>query len=296
MRIDLHTHSDVSDGTTSPAQVVADAAQAGLDVVALTDHDTTAGWDEAERAAADVGIGLIRGIEVSCTYLGRSVHLLVYLPDPTYPPLVEALQRVLDGRDQRTPRILAALREAGIDLDEADVARESRSAAAVGRPHIADALVRRGVVADRDEAFDRYLSAGRPGYIQRYAVPLEVMLAIVAGAGGVAVLAHPWGRYGGSVLDADALAALAGQGLAGLEVDHEDHDPRRRASLRRIAGDLGLVVTGSSDYHGTGKSGHDLGCNTTDPAELERLLALAAESARRAGRRTPEVWIPRIPR
>jgi predicted metal-dependent phosphoesterase TrpH len=289
VRIDLHTHSDVSDGTTPPAQVVKDARAAGLDVVALTDHDTTAGWDEAEAAALEAGIGLVRGIEVSCTHGGRGVHLLVYLPDPDHPPLVEALQLVLDGRDQRTPRIVERLRELGIDLDLADVERESASAAAVGRPHIADALVRRGVVRDRDEAFDRYLSPGRPAYVKRYAAPLEDMLATVRAAGGVSVIAHPWGRYGSSALDETALADLQQLGLVGIEADHQDHGPDERAALHAIGRELGLVVTGSSDYHGAGKVGHDLGCNTTDPDQLDRLLGAAAESARRAGRRTPGV-------
>ena len=289
MRIDLHTHSDVSDGTTPPAQVVKDAKAAGLDVVALTDHDTTAGWDEAEAAALEAGIGLVRGIEVSCTHGGRGVHLLAYLPDPAYPPLVETLQLVLDGRDQRTPRIVARLQELGLDLDLADVERESASAAAVGRPHIADALVRRGVVRDRDEAFDRYLSPGRPAYVKRYAAPLEDMLATVRAAGGVSVIAHPWGRYGSSGLDEAALAELQGHGLVGIEADHQDHGPDERTALHAIGRELGLVVTGSSDYHGAGKVGHDLGCNTTDPDQLDRLLTSAAESARRAGRRTQGV-------
>jgi predicted metal-dependent phosphoesterase TrpH len=289
VRIDLHTHSDVSDGTTAPAQVVQDARAAGLDVVGLTDHDTTAGWAEAEAAALEAGIALVRGIEVSCTHRGRGVHLLVYLPDPTYPPLVESLQLVLDGRDQRTPRILERLREIGVDLDLADVERESSSAAAVGRPHVADALVRRGVVRDRDEAFDRYLSPGRPAYAKRYAAPLVDMLATVACAGGVSVIAHPWGRYGSSSLDEAAFAELQQHGLAGIEADHQDHGPDERAALHAIGRELGLVVTGSSDYHGAGKVGHDLGCNTTAPDQLDRLLALAAESARRAERRTPGV-------
>ena len=243
--------------------------------------------DEAAAAALEIGIGLVRGIEVSCTHLDRGVHLLVYLPDPTYPPLQEALQRVLDGRDQRTPLILERLGEIGIALSLADVEAESSSAAAVGRPHIADALVRRGVVRDRDEAFDKYLSPGRPGYVKRYAEPLEDMLTAAAGAGGVCVVAHPWGRYGSTAMDATVLADLHAKGLVGIEADHQDHGPVEREALHAIGRELGLVVTGSSDYHGTGKVGHDLGCNTTEPEQLDRLLALAAESARRADRRTP---------
>lgn len=284
MRIDLHTHSDRSDGTMPPAAVVRAAAEAGLDVVALTDHDTTEGWAEASAEAEALGVELVPGLEISCRHAGRSAHLLAYLPDPTYPPLVTALEEVLAGRDQRTPRICARLQELGIEITEELVRSQAAEAAAIGRPHVADALVRLGVVRDRDEAFEKYLSPGRPAYVDRYAVPVEEMIGLVRAAGGVSVLAHPWGRHGNAALDREALAGLAGLGLAGLEVDHQDHDAGARAALRGLAADLDLVVTGSSDFHGAGKVGHDLGCNTTDPVEYERLRALAEEARDRAGR------------
>jgi predicted metal-dependent phosphoesterase TrpH len=288
VRIDLHAHSDRSDGMSSPSQVVHEAVATGLDVVALTDHDTTGGWDEAAGTAREVGITFVRGIEVSCRHDDRSVHLLAYLPDPTYQPLRDQLVRIREGRSQRTPRIVARLQELGYDVDEAAVLRHARGAEAVGRPHVADALVDIGAFANRDEAFDELLSPGRPAYVSRYAPPLHEMVATVCAAGGAPVVAHPWG-HGSSGLRADVLAELVEVGLVGLEVDHQDHDEQQRAELRGIARELGLVVTGSSDYHGTGKTGHDLGCNTTAPAELDRLLKAAAERARTSGRPTPTV-------
>jgi 3',5'-nucleoside bisphosphate phosphatase len=221
------------------------------------------------------------------------VHLLAYLPDPGYPPLAEELRRILDGRNARLPAVLGKLRLLGIDIAAADVRRLAGEAAAMGRPHIADALVAKGVVANRNEAFERYLGPQGPAYVHRYAADLVDMIGIVRDAGGVTVLAHPWAsRHNHDALDAPGLARLARAGLAGVEVDHEDHGPATRDRLRALARELGLVVTGSSDYHGAGKIGHRLGCNTTEPAELERLLDLAAAAATQAGRRTPEVVGP----
>lgn len=285
MRIDLHTHSNRSDGTLTPRELVAHAHDVGLDVLALTDHDTTEGWASARAAAAGRGLRLLPGIEVSCRYAGAGVHLLAYLLDPAYPPLVEELDRVLDGRNARLPRILARLNGLGIDIEIADVARVSGDAAATGRPHVADALVAAGAVRDRDEAFARFLGPGGPAYVDRYGADLVTMIGTVRDAGGVSVLAHPWARrHRHDALDRAGLAELREAGLAGVEVDHEDHDADARARLRALAEDLGLLVTGSSDFHGTGKAGHDIGCNTTDPAQLDRLLELADTAAARAGR------------
>ena len=289
MRIDLHTHSRVSDGTDSPTELVHAAKTAGLDVVAITDHDTADSWDEAAAAAADVGIELVRGMEISTRYGRHGVHLLAYLPDRTYPPLVAELDRVLDGRDGRLPLMLDRLAELGIEVSLEDVAAVSGDAAASGRPHLADALVAKGYVRSRDEAFNLYLGAGKPAYVNRYAAPLEQMIRTVAEAGGVTVIAHPWGRSGNEQPDEAALSALVDAGLSGLEVDHQDHSPEVRDKLRVIARNLDLVVTGSSDYHGTGKVGHHLGVNTTAPAEYERLLERAAAASLASGRATPEV-------
>ena len=290
MRIDLHTHSRASDGTQAPEELVHAAAAAGLDVVALTDHDSADGWDEAAAAAVAAGISLVRGMEISTRHSGgRGVHLLAYLPDPTYPPLMAELDRILGGRDARVPVMLQKLRECGIEIDATDVRRVAGATTATGRPHVADALVALGAVRDRDEAFAKYLSAGRPAYVDRYATPLAEMVEIVAGAGGVSVIAHPWGRHERTTLDESALAELADKGLAGIEVDHQDHDEEERRDLRAIARNLGLVATGSSDHHGIGKVGHELGCNTTDPEEFARLLELARASATRSGRPAPDM-------
>ena len=275
MRIDLHTHSSASDGTDTPADLVRAAKAAGLDVVALTDHDATSGWTEAAAAADEVGIGFVPGLEISTKFRHRGVHLLAYLPDPTHPPLVGALDRIIAGRTERTPAIVAALRRHGIAITEDDVRRESGGSVAAGRPHVADALVRLGVARDRTQAFTDLLDPGRPGYANRYAADLEDMIPLVTAAGGVAVIAHPWGRRGRSLLDEQALAGLRDRGLAGIEVDHQDHSPADRSELRDLARRLDLLVTGSSDYHGLGKVDHDLGVNTTDPEQYERLLSLA---------------------
>lgn len=296
MRIDLHSHSRMSDGTDTPTELVEAAAAAGLDVVALTDHDTAAGWDEAAAAARRLGVGLVPGMEISARYArpdgsGRGVHLLAYLLDPTYPPLVAELDAVLEGRNGRVPGMVERLRALGIDIDADEIRAHAGPTAAPGRPHVADLLVAKGVVGHRDEAFERFLNAGRPAYVGRRAADLVTAIRLVREAGGVTVVAHAWGRHDPASLDAEALAALAEAGLDGLEVDHQNHDAAARDGLRAIARDLDLVVTGASDYHGTGKTDHDLGCNTTAPAELARLLDRAAEAAaaaRRAGRAVPE--------
>ncbi|WP_067436828.1 PHP domain-containing protein [Nocardioides jensenii] len=292
MRIDLHTHSRASDGTRTPAEVVHEAAAAGLDVVALTDHDTSEGWPEAAEAAAKVGLTLVRGMEISTRHNGQGVHLLGYLPDPTYQPLVVALQRILDGRNSRIPAIIDRLNALGYEITAADVRRVAGEAAATGRPHVADALIAMGAVRDREQAFDELLSPGRPAYVDRYAAPLTEMIRLVGEAGGVTVIAHPWGRHDPSGMTRDDIAELAALGLVGVEVDHQDHDSRARAELRVIAEDLGLVRTGSSDYHGAGKKNHGLGCNTTDPAQFQRLMELAATAAADSGRPAPELLRP----
>ena len=293
MRIDLHTHSDRSDGTTSPAELVCHAVERGMDVLAITDHDTTEGWALATEAALESGLTLVRGLEVSCKLAGHGVHLLAYLPDPTYEPLAHELERILDGRNARLPATLDKLRGVGIDIEESDVRRIAGDAAAMGRPHVADALVDLGVVEHRGQAFDRYLGSQGPAYVHRYAAPLEAMISVVAEAGGVSVIAHPWAkRHNFDALDEDGLAALRDLGLSGIEVDHQDHDDRTRDTLRGIARNLDLVATGSSDFHGDGKVDHEIGCNMTDPEEYARLVELARNAARAAGRSTPEVLAP----
>ena len=289
MRIDLHTHSLASDGTQTPTELVLAAKAEGLDVLAITDHDTAEGWAEAVTAAEGADLELVRGMEISTRHRGDGVHLLAYLPDAGHPGLTEALQRILDGRSSRVPAILERLRDLGSAITIADVRRANPGTTATGRPHVADALVALGEVVDRDEAFERFLAEGRPAYVDRYAAPTPEMIGLVEQTGGVSVIAHPWGRHGPEKLTEGDLAELHEAGLAGIEVDHEDHDPETRARLRAVAGNLGLVATGSSDHHGLGKAGHGLGCNTTDPDQYERLLELAAAASSRSGRTTPGV-------
>jgi predicted metal-dependent phosphoesterase TrpH len=185
--------------------------------------------------------------------------------------------------------MIERLRALGIEITADDVRRASDGTAAPGRPHVADALVSLGVVADRDAAFATYLGWGKPAHIDRYAVPLVDALRLVAEAGGASVIAHPWGRGGLGHPDEETLGALQEVGLAGIEVDHQDHDAEARDRLRAIARNLSLVATGSSDYHGDGKTDHELGCNTTPPDEYSRLLELARDASRRSGRVTPAV-------
>lgn len=291
MRIDLHTHSLASDGTQTPRELVVAAAGAGLDVVAITDHDTAAGWAEAADAAVETGIELVRGMELSTQHHHRGVHLLAYLPDPTHPGLQAELARVVGGRDSRGPAMIEALNRAGLAITAADVLASNPGTLVSGRPHVADALVRSGQVGSRDEAFERWLNPGRPGYVGRYATDTTTMIGLVAAAGGVSVIAHPWGRGHRAGLPRRELELLREAGLGGIEVDHQDHlrPDDVRAELRAIARDLDLVATGSSDHHGTGKLDHELGCHTTPVEQYARLLERAAAAAAASGRRTPDV-------
>ncbi len=285
MRIDLHTHSSTSDGTDTPEQLVEQAVRARLDVVALTDHDTFDGLDEAVATGERVGIQVVRGLELSCTQGGSSVHLLGYGADPADPALAAELERVRGGRSGRVAGVLAKLEELGVGVSEEAVMRFVGDSPSIGRPHIADAMVEAGHVQDRTEAFDRYLADGGPAHVNRYAVDLARGIDLVRGAGGVAVIAHPWGRGREHVLPPELLAALvADHHLDGLEVEHQDHDRDTRHRLRVLARELDLLATGSSDYHGTGKVDHDLGVNTTDPsvfAEIStRMAARVSDSLR----------------
>ena len=273
MRIDLHTHSNRSDGTDSPTELIEKAKAVGLAVVALTDHDTTAGWADALKAAKREQIRLVKGMEMSCRLEGKSIHLLGYEFDPRNRALLAELKRIIEGRNSRLPATLERLQGVGIAIEAEDVRKWSGKASSLGRPHVADALVELGVVANRDEAFDKYLMPGRPAYVDRYATDLFEGIGLINGAGGVAVIAHPWSRGSHRVLTATRLAELRDAGLKGIEVDHNDHNAEARASLRQIARDLGLVQTGSSDYHGLGKIDFDLGGNLTAPDQYEALFA-----------------------
>ncbi|GAB3810430.1 PHP domain-containing protein [Kribbella italica] len=293
MRIDLHTHSNRSDGTDPVDVLIAHAQRDGLDVIALTDHDTADGWAEGRRAAEELGIGFVPGIEISCKLRGIAVHLLAYLPDPSYQPLAEELRVIRDGRTDRLPSIVARLNGLGVQLTVDEVLAQATGTPSVGRPHVADALVANGTVANRGEAFDRFLADGRPGHVSHYAIDPGRAIELVRAAGGVPVIAHPWGRSSYKVVTAETIAQLVSDhGLAGIEVDHQDHSPESRATLRGIAEDLGIIWTGSSDHHGLGKVNHELGVNSTDPEQFQRLLEVAKENAAASGARVPEAYLP----
>ncbi|GAA4240885.1 PHP domain-containing protein [Actinomadura meridiana] len=263
MRIDLHSHSDASDGTRPPADVVRRARDRGLDVLALTDHDTVSGWDEATAALPD-GLTLVPGIELSCAQDGRSLHMLGYLFDPEDPSLSAELARICDDRVVRAQGMVDRLRDLGLDVTWGMV-RALAKGEAVGRPHIARAMVEAGVIGTTDEAFTaQWIAQGGRAYVERYALDPVRAVRLVRAAGGVCVLAHPRARRGGYVFDDAVIEGLAAAGLAGIEVDHPDHAPEDRAHLRDLAAGLGLVATGSSDDHGA-MTGDRLGAETTDP-------------------------------
>lgn len=275
MRIDLHTHTLVSDGTDTPAQLVRKAAAEGLDVIGLTDHDTFDGLREARLAGQAAGIEVLAGLEFSTEKDGASVHLLGYGCDPHDEELLDELARVRVGRSDRVPGMVARLTELGMPLTVEDVLAQA-SGTSLGRPHIADALVAKGYVAHRDEAFRHWLCEGGPAYVDRYSTDLTRAIELVQRARGVAVLAHPWGRGRRGDLPEQYLAELVNEyGLEGVEVDHPDHDAATRADLRAVASRLGLLATGSSDHHGLGKRNNPLGAGLTDPdvyAELVRRI------------------------
>jgi 3',5'-nucleoside bisphosphate phosphatase len=284
MRIDLHTHSSVSDGTDAPAELVRKALTVGLDVVALTDHDTFDGLDEAAAEGERLGLRVVRGMELSCSRQGNSVHVLAYGADPASPELAAEMARVRDGRLGRLAGVLRKLAELGVPVSEAEVMAQVGNSPSVGRPHIADALIAAGHVRDRQEAFDRFLADGGPAHVHRYTIEVDRGIDLVHEAGGLAVIAHPWGRGREHLLPPNVLQGLVrDHGLDGIEVDHQDHDSDARRRLRELADGLGLLATGSSDYHGTGKLDHDLGCNTTDATvftEMQRRLGTSQEAAR----------------
>ncbi|MFC3964824.1 PHP domain-containing protein [Nocardia jiangsuensis] len=276
MRIDLHTHSTASDGTDSPAELVRNAAAAGLDVVAITDHDTTAGWAEAVDARPP-GLTLVRGMEMSCVGLGEdgypvATHLLAYLFDPADPGFAAERERLRGERVERLRAMAERMAADGLPVDPEAVLAAAGPAA--GRPHLARALVEASVVPTVDAAFRHLLAPDGPYYEEKADTPLHRAVEMIAGAGGVSVIAHARARARGRLLALSDIRDLAALGLGGLEVDHPDHPAADRAVLRELAAELGLLCTGSSDYHGANKT-IALGACTTAPAQFEKLVAAA---------------------
>ena len=268
--IDLHTHSSVSDGTETPSQLIRAAAAAGLGTVALTDHDSTAGWPEAARMAGEVGITLIRGMEFSTRERFTSVHLLAYLFDPSDAGIVAETARIRSARLTRAEQMVERI-GADYELTWEDVLAQTTEGATVGRPHIADALVARGLVLTRSEAFAGILHWEAGYYQPHYAPDPLFAIRLVRAAGGVPVLAHPATRGLAHMLPEKRLAEMVEAGLFGLELEHRENEPAAKARLYELAAKYGLAVTGSSDYHGTGKPNR-LGENTTSSEVLEQII------------------------
>jgi 3',5'-nucleoside bisphosphate phosphatase len=263
VRIDLHCHSTASDGTDTPAELVRNAAAAGLDVVALTDHDTTRGHVGAITALPE-GLTLVTGAELSCRVDGVSMHMLAYLFDPEEPALLAERELVRDDRVPRARATIARLQELGVPVTWEQVARIAGDGS-VGRPHVASALVELGVVPTVDDAFTgAWLADGGRAHVAKHETDPFEAIRLVKAAGGVTVFAHPGAAKRGRTVPEPAIAEMAAAGLDGIEIDHMDHDPATRARLRALAADLDLLVTGSSDYHGSRKT-CVLGEYTTDP-------------------------------
>ncbi|MFE4961903.1 PHP domain-containing protein [Streptomyces sp. NPDC056660] len=263
MRIDLHCHSTASDGTDSPAELVRNAAKAGLDVVALTDHDTTRGH-AAAVAALPEGLTLVTGAELSCRVDGVSMHMLAYLFDPEEPDLLAERELVRDDRVPRAQGMVAKLNALGVPVAWEQVRRIAGDGS-VGRPHVASALVELGVVPTVSDAFTQeWLADGGRAFVEKHETDPFMAIRLVKQAGGVCVFAHPSAAERGRTVPESTIAELAAAGLDGIEVDHMDHDADTRVRLRGLAAELGLLVTGSSDYHGSRKT-VALGEYTTDP-------------------------------
>jgi|SRR5664279_5628058 len=279
--IDLHTHSCASDGTDTPTELVAAAAAAGVDVLAVTDHDTTAGWDEALAARPD-SMTIVPGTEFSCVYWTEDnrrigLHLLGYLYDPTDAALRAERARLRDSRLQRGRQIVENMAADGVPITWSQVSALA-GGAVVGRPHIGRALVDSGVVPDVNTAFRDLLSSRHRYYVRKLDTEVFEAIRLLRAAGGLAVFAHPLARRRGPVVSDEVIARMAQAGLVGLEVDHPDHDLVDRAQAAGLSRELGLIATGSSDYHGTNKATRLAAC-TTSPENYESLLALP--SARR---------------
>ncbi len=276
IQADLHVHSHHSDGVLPPAQVVARAAAAGLAAIALTDHDTLAGVAEA-RAAAPAGFEVIAGVEVSSSYLGHEIHLLIYFVEPGDSGLSSALAPLRTERRQRAARIISKLNRLGIPVTMDEVLGVARNAGAagtgsIGRPHIAEAIIAHGAARDMDDAFARYLRRGQPAYVARNSMPFHRAIELAHEQGGAIVVAHP-----GLNLSLAETVSLAARGLDGIEAWHPKHSPDQQRELDQVARRLGLIASGGSDFHGEGRGRNDIG---TSGVSLEVLASLRA---RRAG-------------
>ena len=272
--IDLHTHTTCSDGTDTPTELVNKALASGISVLAITDHDSISGWQEA-TAALRPGLSLVPGAEISCqTADGVSVHVLGLLFDPNYQELMNTLEKTRDNRIGRMEKIISRINEAGIDISMSDVLEQLSEGATLGRPHLADALVKKGVVSSRDEAFTKMLHNNSRYYVSHYSPSPELAIELIKQAGGVAVIAHPMASHRGRVISKETFGSIIDAGLDGIEIDHRDHNPDEKKELINLAKSFDLVITGASDYHGNGKL-NILGEYTTNPEQWEKLESKA---------------------
>jgi predicted metal-dependent phosphoesterase TrpH len=268
--IDLHTHTSYSDGTDTPAQLINKALAAGISIIGLTDHDSISGWQEASNALR-AGISLVPGAEISCqTPDGISVHILGLLFDSNNIELMNTLEKTRENRHGRMEKIIARINEAGIDITMNDVLEQLSDGATLGRPHLADALVKKGIVASRDEAFTQMLHNNSKYYVSHYSPTPEAAIKLIKDAGGVSVIAHPMASHRGRTISLDTFGSIIQAGLDGIEVDHRDHSPDEKLQLIKLASDSNLVMTGASDYHGNGKL-NTLGEYTTSLEQWEKL-------------------------
>ena len=270
MVIDLHTHTSYSDGTDTPAQLINKALAAGISIIGLTDHDSISGWQEATDALR-TGISLVPGAEISCqTPDGISVHILGLLFDSNNSELMSTLEKTRENRHGRMEKIIARINEAGIDITMDDVLEQLSDGATLGRPHLADALVKKGIVSSRDEAFTQMLHNNSKYYVSHYSPTPETAIKLIKAAGGVSVIAHPMASHRGRTISLDTFGSIIQAGLDGIEVDHRDHSPDEKSQLIKLANESNLVMTGASDYHGNGKL-NTLGEYTTRPEQWEKL-------------------------
>ena len=287
--IDLHTHTTASDGSLTPAELVKAARAAGLSAVAVTDHDTIDGLAEALTAGSHLGLEVIPGVEISVQrgHNPGGMHMLGLFVDHTDPGLAEALKRLQKARAERNPKMVARLNGLGIDLTMAEVASFA-DGGQVGRPHFAQALVARGVVGDVNQAFDRYLAAGKPAYVPKFRFKPQEAMAMLRRAGAVPVLAHP-GLLRLSRDDLESLVkGLKKNGLEGVEAAYSDHKPALTRFLKSLAARLDLAVSGGTDFHGAAKPAIRLGLGKGDlrvPARFLHDLKARRQRMLAAGRR-----------
>jgi 3',5'-nucleoside bisphosphate phosphatase len=285
--VDLHTHSTASDGIYSPTELLRLAAEAGLKVQALTDHDSTNGLEEATQAAQTHGIELIPGIEINTDVKGGEVHVLGYYIEYQRPEFQSVLKTLRDARVRRGQRMVELLNEQGLNISWERVREIAQGS--VGRPHIAEALMEKGYVKSIEEAFDKYIGAGRPGYVPRYKLAPQDAIRLIASANGLPVMAHPITLPGLDELR-KWLPDLIAAGMVGLEVYYGPYTPEQVQDLLTIANEHRLIPTGGSDYHGPGIHPTPLGGRYVPYESVERLKAAAAQ---RHGKTPPTFELPR---